>query len=327
MNEMLKLHNVTKIFSLGGFIKRRHIIAVDNVSFSIPKDKPITIALVGESGSGKTTLGRLILGFMKPTFGKIFWENKDIWKMKRSEWNLYRRNVQAVFQDPYESLDPRYKIIDTLVEPLKKFKIASSKSDSLKMITETIEAVGLRREILDKYPHQISGGEKQRILLARALLINAKLVVADEPVSMIDASLRASILNLMKDMKRNFGLSFLYITHDISTAYILADSIIVMYLGSIVESGRFEKVISDPKHPYVKVIIDSLPMPDPKRRWKSAVKLREEEEGLRPKDIMKFRSRCKFCDRCIEAREVCWKKAPPVIEIDKDHKVSCFLYA
>jgi peptide/nickel transport system ATP-binding protein len=327
MSEILKLNNVTKIFSLGGLLKKRRVIAVDNVSFSIPKGKPTTIALVGESGSGKTTVGRLVLGFIKPTSGKIFWENKDIYKMKRSEWKLYRRNVQAVFQDPYESLDPRYKVIDTLMEPLKKFKIANSRSESLKMISETIEAVGLRHEILDKYPHQISGGEKQRILLSRALLINAKLVVADEPVSMIDASLRASILNLMKDMNKNFGLSFLYITHDISTAYILADSIIVMYLGSIVESGSFEKVVSNPRHPYVKVIIDSIPLPDPKRRWKSAIKLREGEGGLTPKDMMKFRLRCKFCDRCAEAKEVCWEKTPPIIEIDKDHKVSCFLYA
>lgn len=323
---MIEVENVTKIFHVGGLLKRRRVIAVDDVSFSIP-DKPTTIALVGESGSGKTTLGRLILGFIKPTYGEILWNGKNIFRMKRSEWKLYRKNVQAIFQDPYESLDPRYKVVETLMEPVKKFKIASSREEALKMIRNAIESVGLRQEILDKYPHQLSGGERQRVLLARVLLINAKLIVADEPVSMIDASLRASILNLMRDINKKFETSFLYITHDISTAYILADSILVMYLGSIVESGRFEKVVYDPKHPYVKLLIESIPVPDPKRKWKGTVKIRESEEGLLSKDIVKFRSRCKFCERCIEAKEICWKKPPPVIEIERDHKVSCFLYA
>lgn len=323
---MIEVKNVTKIFSVGGLLRRRRIIAVDNVSFSMP-DKPTTTALVGESGSGKTTLGRLILGFVKPTSGEILWDGKNIFKMKRNEWRLYRKNVQAIFQDPYESLDPRYRIIETLIEPVKKFKIANSREEALKVICDAIENVGLRREILDKYPHQLSGGERQRVLLARALLINAKLIIADEPVSMIDASLRASILNLMKDINRRFGTSFLYITHDISTAYILADSILVMYLGSIVESGRFEKVVYNPKHPYVKLLIDSIPVPDPKKKWRGTIKIREGEEGLAPEEVVKFRSRCKFCDRCIDAKDICWKKPPPVIEVEEDHKVSCFLYA
>lgn len=324
---MIEVKNVTKIFSVGGFLRRRRIIAVDDVSFSMPRDKPTTIALVGESGSGKTTLGRLILGFIKPSSGEILWDGRNIFKMKRNEWKLCRKNVQAVFQDPYESFDPRYRIIETLMEPIKKFKIARSREEAFKIIYDTIESLGIRQEILEKYPHQLSGGERQRILLARALLIGAKLIVADEPVSMIDASLRASVLNFMKDTNKKFGLSFLYITHDFSTAYILAESILVMYLGSIVESGNFEKVVYSPKHPYVKLLIDSIPVPDPKRRWKGTIEVRESEEGLTQKDIVEFRSKCKFCDRCIEAKEICWKKPPPTIEIEKDHKVSCFLYA
>jgi len=327
VENLLESKNITKIFSVGGLLSRRRILAVDNVSFSIPADKPTTTALVGESGSGKTTIGRLILGFTKPTSGKILWQGKDIWKLRGKEWRAYRKNVQAVFQDPYESLDPRCKIVDTLMEPVEKFRLADSKSEATKIIADTIESIGLRSEILEKYPHQVSGGEKQRIMLGRALLIRANLIVADEPVSMIDASLRASVLNLMKDIKSKYDVSFIYVTHDISTAYILSDYIIITYLGSIMEYGDFDRVVTNPKHPYVKLLMDSVPIPDPRRKWKETVKLKEREESIPPKDLAKFGSRCKFCDRCAEVADICWKKPPPAIEIEQGHRASCFLYA
>jgi len=324
---LLELRNVTKIFSVGGLLRRRHILAVDDISLSIPEDRPVTVALVGESGSGKTTIGRLVLAFLKPTSGKILWQGKDVWKIDGKERQVYRKNAQAVFQDPYESLDPTYTTVDTLMEPIKKFKLAGSRSEAIKIITDTIESLGLRSDTLAMYPHQLSGGQKQRIMLARAVLLKARLIVADEPVSMIDASLRASILGLMREIKENYGVSFLYITHDISTASILADQIVVVYLGSLMEFGGFDDMVTQPMHPYVKLLMDSVPIPDPKRRWKGEVKIKEDEGEILPKDLMKFKSRCKFCQRCGEAKEICHEKPPPSVDVGKDHKVLCWLYA
>jgi len=324
---LLELKNVTKIFSVGGLLSRKRILAVDDMSLAIAEEKPITVALVGESGSGKTTIGRLILAFIRPTSGEVLWHGKNVWKLSGNERRMYRKNVQAVFQDPYESLDPRYTAVETLMEPVEQFKLAGSRGEAVKMITDMVERLGLRSDTLSKYPHQLSGGQKQRIMLARAVLLGSRLIVADEPVSMIDASLRASILGLMRDIKDDYGVSFLYITHDISTASILADQIVVVYLGSIMEYGDFDEVATNPQHPYVKLLMESVPIPDPKRRWKKAVKLKEEESEILPKDLVKFRSRCKFCRRCLEVKEICYEKPPPIIDIGNDHKVLCWLYA
>jgi len=249
MSNLLELKEVTKRFSIGGIIRRSWITAVDKISFTLPGEKASTLSLVGESGSGKTTTARLILGFIKPTSGEILYKGKNIWTMKGKEWLNYRKETQAIFQDPFAPLNPFYKVKYALMVPIKKFKLADSQSEAEKLARNSVEEVGLRAEILDKYPHQLSGGERQRIMIARTFAIRPKLVIADEPVSMVDASLRASILELMNTLQERYGTSFLYITHDLSTAYSISSDILVLYLGSIVERGDCEAVIKNPKHP------------------------------------------------------------------------------
>lgn len=324
MENLLELRNVVKRFYIEGLIRRKYVTAVDGVSFTIPGEKPTTISLVGESGSGKTTIARLILGFIKPTSGEILYKGKNIWKIKGREWWNYRREVQAIFQDPFAPLNPFYKVKHALIEPIKKFKLANSQSEADKLAKNSVENVGLRAEVLDKYPHQLSGGERQRIMIARAFAIRPKLVIADEPVSMVDASLRASILDLMNTLKEKYGTSFLYITHDLSTAYSISSSVLVLYLGTLVERGDCEAVIKNPKHPYMKMLIESVPIPDPKMRWRGKVKLKEESgESIQTK---KGGLGCKFYDRCPEVMDICRSKAPPLVEIEKNHWVACFLY-
>ena len=324
MENLLELRNVVKRFYIEGLIRRKYVTAVDGVSFTIPGEKPTTVSLVGESGSGKTTIARLILGFIKPTSGEILYKGKNIWKIKGREWWNYRREVQAIFQDPYAPLNPFYKVKHALIEPIKKFKLANSQSEADKLAKNSVEDVGLRAEVLDKYPHQLSGGERQRIMIARAFAIRPKLVIADEPVSMVDASLRASILDLMNTLKEKYGTSFLYITHDLSTAYSISSSVLVIYLGTIVERGDCEAVIKNPKHPYMKMLIESVPIPDPKMRWRRKVKLKEESgESIQTK---KGRLGCKFYDRCPEVMDICRSKAPPLVEVERNHWVACFLY-
>jgi len=324
MENLLELRNVVKRFYIEGLIRRKYVTAVDGVSFTIPGEKPTTVSLVGESGSGKTTIARLILGFIKPTSGEILYKGKNIWKITGREWWNYRREVQAIFQDPYAPLNPFYKVKHALIEPIKKFKLANSQSEADKLAKNSVEDVGLRAEVLDKYPHQLSGGERQRIMIARAFAIRPKLVIADEPVSMVDASLRASILDLMNTLKEKYGTSFLYITHDLSTAYSISSSVLVIYLGTIVERGDCEAVIKNPKHPYMKMLIESVPIPDPKMRWRRKVKLKEESgESIQ---IKKGRLGCKFYDRCPEVMDICRSKAPPLVKVERNHWVACFLY-
>ncbi|MGN6485596.1 MAG: ABC transporter ATP-binding protein, partial [Thermomicrobiales bacterium] len=262
---LLEMRSVTQIF---GNPEKGGTIALNDMTFTIPEDKPIFTSLVGESGSGKTTFARLLLGFQHPTQGEIRYRGKDVRSLNGAESRQFRHDVQAVFQDPFEVYNPFYKVDHLLDVPIRKFKLAKSKAQAHAMMEEALVAVGLDpRVTLGRYPHQLSGGQRQRITVARALLLKPKVIIADEPVSMVDASLRASILGTLRDLHDSYGISFLYITHDLTTAYQVSDDILVLYKGNVVESGDVVPVIKDPQHPYTRLLVSSIPWPDPSMRW------------------------------------------------------------
>ncbi|MEM1516406.1 MAG: ABC transporter ATP-binding protein [Thermofilum sp.] len=320
VHSLLELRNVTKIFSTGVLFFRQRIVAVDDVSFRIPGERPVVFTLAGESGSGKTTIARLILGFLKPDKGDIVYRGRNLTAFSSKDWNWYRREVQAVFQDPYAAYNPIYTVDRVLFTPLKKYRLTFSDSEASEMVAKALESVGLRpEEILGRYPYELSGGQRQRVLLARSLLLKPRLIIADEPVSMLDASLRAEVLNLMLDLKNKVGVSFLYITHDLSTASYISDFLAIMYRGVLVETGPIDEVIEEPLHPYTKLLLDSIPVPDPNKRWTSRVVLPPREY------TEEKRMGCKFYDRCLLRMNICKDNVPPP-KIINSRVVRCFLY-
>ncbi len=267
MTPLLEARNVTKIFG-GGLFSKQRAPALKDFSLAIESQSPSIIAVVGESGSGKSTMARLFLGFETPTYGEVLYRGKDLRRLSRREWDEFRKDVQAVFQDPFEVYNSFYKVDHVLQMAVDKFRLARSRREGQALIEETLRAVGLSPEAtLGRYPHQLSGGQRQRIMVARALLLRPKLIIADEPVSMIDASLRATVLANLRQLKENFGISLIYITHDLTTAYQISDSIIVLYRGEVVEAGDPEQVVKRPQHAYTQLLISSIPRPDPNRRW------------------------------------------------------------
>lgn len=317
---LIEAKNVTKIFSSKSIFRRISIKAVDNVSFAIPKDKVTITTLAGESGSGKSTMARLLLGLETPTSGEILYKGMRVHKMSKKEMFSYRRAVQAVFQDPYGSYNPFYTVKHALSVPIKKFKLVA-KGEERKLMEEALEAVHINPEIINKFPHELSGGERQRILIARALLLRPELIVADEPVSMIDASLRAEILNTMRELKEKFGISFIYITHDLSTAYYISDQILVMYRGSIVEGGDIEAVLKKPAHPYLQNLISSIPIPDPEKRWQKKIAIKTEEITYKTGE-----QGCKYLGRCQLAMDRCLKESPSFVFVGSNHYVACHFF-
>src|SRR6266568_4105701 len=267
MTAFLECRHVTKIFG-GGLFSRGQNTALEDFSLQITSQPPSITAIVGESGSGKTTLARLLLGVIAPTRGEVRYLGKTFGSMTGAERRAFRRDVQVIFQDPYDAYNPFYKIDHVLAKPIANFQLASSKSEGRGLIKEALEAVGLRPEdTLGRYPHQLSGGQRQRIMVARALLAKPRLIIADEPVSMVDASLRATILGSLRKLNQDFGISVLYITHDLTTAYQISQNIIVLYGGSVSEAGDVELVVQHPKHPYTQLLIGSIPSPNPRHRW------------------------------------------------------------
>jgi len=316
---LLELRGVSKTFVSGFLFFRRKVVAVDKVSFSIPGEKPTVFVLAGESGSGKSTIARIILRFIKPDEGEVLYRGRNILAFNSKELLLYRREVQAVFQDPYSAFNPVYPVDHILSITARRMGVAQGKEVD-EVIDEALVSVGLRpEEIRGKYPYQLSGGQRQRVLLARALILRPKLIVADEPVSMLDASLRAEILNLMLDLKAKHGVSFLYITHDLSTASYVGDYIAVLYKGSLVEMGPIDDVISSPYHPYTQLLMSSIPVPDPSRRWQERVAAPEVSAARGPV------SGCKFYDRCPLRKEEC-RRAPPTLKKIGNRYVACYLY-
>ncbi|MEJ7839432.1 MAG: ABC transporter ATP-binding protein [Thermomicrobiales bacterium] len=264
---LLQLEKATTIFGRGA----SETVANKDVSLALDEHESRLISIVGESGSGKTTAARCLLGLQKPTSGQALWRGKDIYKLKKQERFMFRREVQAVFQDPYGIYNPFYKINRVFDLTISKFKLADGNTEKLELIDDALKAVNLRpHDVLGRYPHQLSGGERQRVMLARAYLVKPKVIVADEAISMLDVAVRAVIMNILMDFRENLGISTVFITHDLSAAYYLGGDIMVMQRGRVVETGSSVDVMNNPQDDYTKLLLSSIPSPDPDQRWGSA---------------------------------------------------------
>lgn len=324
MKSLLEAQNVTRIFG-SGLLHKGHNVAVDGVSLIINEDKPSITAIAGESGSGKTTLARLLLGVIQPTSGSILYRGRGLTSMDSRARKEFRREVQAIFQDPYEAYNPVYKVDQTLTTPVRKFGLVRSREEASQRIDTSLRMAGLRpEETLGRYPHQLSGGQRQRIMVARALLLNPRVILADEPVSMVDASLRATILESLVKLKRDLGISLVYITHDLTTAYQVSQNIYVLYRGSVAEVGSVEKVIRDPKHPYTRLLVSSVPLPDPDLKWGGESQI--ETKAAKPSAPVTELRGCKFANRCPYVMAECWEAPPPLFLTDDDRAVACYLH-
>ena len=326
MPPLLEARHVRKVFRSGTlFGEVMETVAVNDFSLTIDADEPSFTTIAGESGSGKTTIARLLLGVTDPTEGEVLYQGKSLRGMAREQQLAFRQDVQAIFQDPFEVYNPFYKIDHILTTPIEKFKLASSSSEAEEMILKALETVGLRPdETLGRYPHQLSGGQRQRITIARALLLEPKLIIADEPVSMVDASLRATILESLHKLYRDFGISFIYITHDLTTAYQVSESIVVLYHGCVAEAGDVEKVIKEPEHPYTRELIRSIPVPDPGSGWIDTPVEEKAEEDV--EEGVERLSGCKYVPRCTHATERCTRQLPELFRTSEERAVACYLY-
>jgi len=294
--------------------------AVDGINFKIKKGE--IFGLAGESGSGKTTTGRVILRLTEPTSGKILFQGKDITNISEEELKRIRRKMQIIFQDPYESINPRMTVFDILAEPLRVQKLASG-VELEERVYKALENVDLipPEDFVWRFPHELSGGQRQRVATGRALIVNPDFIVADEPVSMLDVSIRAEILNLMFDLRKRYGVTFLYITHDLALARHICDDIAIMYLGKLMEMGPTEQIISEPLHPYTEALIKAVPNPDPHAERVEAVIKGEIPSPISPPSGCRFHTRCpKYIGN------ICKEKEPPFVRVGKEHFVACHLY-
>lgn len=313
MRHLLELNSVSKFYGKGA----KQISALEDIDLCIEIDRPEIFTIAGESGSGKSTLANLILGFDSPSKGEVVINGKSL---RDGVDKSFYRDVQAIFQDPFGVYNPFYRIEHVFNLVIKNFGLASQGRDARKLIEESLNIVGLEGEdVLRKYPHQLSGGQRQRLMMARAFMMKPKLIVADEPVSMVDASLRASILDVMMRLRDEHGISFVYITHDLSTAYQVGDSIMMLYQGRIAEIGNAEEVISRPQHPYVKLLIDSVPKPDPNQPWTDIIELPDEESARTPHNVG-----CRYFDRCSHRMNICTERTPSLQPV-LGHLASCHL--
>lgn len=318
MANLLELRNVSKTFSRG-LINAKSTVALQNISLTLKEDEPTIMTVAGESGSGKTTLAMLLLGFIPPSTGQIIYRGRDITTLQGEDRLAFRREVQAVFQDPFAVFNPFYTVDHLLTVPIKQFKLAQTATEARAKMDEALTAVGLRPEdVLGRFPHQLSGGQRQRINVARALLLKPRLLIADEPVSMVDASLRASILETLRNLQRDHGVSIIYITHDLTTAYHIAKSIIVLYRGGVMEAGDVDQVIKSPQHPYTRLLVDSIPWPTLDQRWGS--------DTIKAREAGGSSVGCPFRSRCPMAMEQC-KTQPPLFQIKPTQAAACYLHA
>ncbi|MFQ5835259.1 MAG: ABC transporter ATP-binding protein [bacterium] len=316
---LMEVRNLKKYFPLrGGFLSRivEETRAVDGVSFSI---KPMeTLGLVGESGSGKTTVARAILRLSSITDGQVLFEGRDIFKLDRKELRKLRQRLQIIFQDPHASLNPRMSVEEIVGEAILIHHLARG-SEKKEKLVKLLEIVGLSAHYLRRYPHEFSGGERQRIGIARALAVDPRLIVCDEPVSALDVSIQAQIINLLKDLQRRFGLSYLFIAHDLSVVRHIAHRVAVMYLGKIVELATRDRVYTSPQHPYTEALLSAVPIPDPTVKQKRIVLKGEMPSPVNPP------SGCYFHPRCPYAEPICQQKTPALEDLGEQHWVACHL--
>ena len=317
MDEILRVEHLSKFFIKKGIFSSQVVTvkATDDVSFSVKKGEVFVLA--GESGSGKSTIAKLILKALDSDSGKIFFENKEI-KNDQKSLEQIRMNCQMIQQDPYDSINPRMKVGDIVLEPLEIHNVGT-KEDRQKRVIEVLQEVKLEpaEDILKKFPHMLSGGQRQRVVLARALAIKPKIILADEPVSMLDVSIRAEMLELMKELQKKHGISFIYITHDLATARYFGQRIAILYLGRIVEIGPIDEVLLKPKHPYTQALIDAISEPDPDNIHKI------KEIRIKDPPDSNIKEGCRFQSRCPYVFEKC-KIEPTLEEIDTNHFVACY---
>lgn len=319
-DNILEVKNLMKHFPIKAGVLQRtvgHVKAVDGVSFTIKRGE--TLGLVGESGCGKTTIGRTILRLTEPTDGEAVINGVDIFKMKKSELRPLRPKIQMIFQDPYSSLDPRMPVGEIIGEAVREHNIVP-KSEYRDYVIKVMKDCGLRPYYIDRYPHEFSGGQRQRICIARALALNPDLIVADEPVSALDVSIQAQVINLMKDLQRDRGLTYLFISHDLSVVEHISDNVGVMYLGNLVEMAPKKELFRTPMHPYTKALLSAVPIPNPNVKMNRTILEGDIPSPANPP------SGCKFHTRCPHAMEICKTEAPAFIDHGKNHKVACHLY-
>jgi oligopeptide transport system ATP-binding protein len=318
-NVLLEAKNVVKYFPIKGGILLKEIAsvkAVDDVSLSIKEGE--TVGLVGESGCGKTTFGRAVLRLEEPTSGDVFFEGQNILKADKKQMQALRENMQIIFQDPYSSLNPRKTVSHIIGEPLLVHGMKSRKQRQQRVL-ELLRVVGLRKEHMRRYPHQFSGGQRQRIGVARALALNPKLIVCDEAVSALDVSIQAQVINLLKDLQDEFGLTYLFISHDLSVVEHVSDRVAVMYLGKIVEIASSKMLYKNPLHPYTQALLSAVPIPDPSLQRANRIILK----GDVPSPIDPPPG-CSFHPRCLYARDTCRQSEPTLKEINQEHFAACF---
>ena len=314
---LLEVNNLKKYFPIKGGVFSQtigYVYAVDDVSFTV--DKGETLGLVGESGCGKSTTGRSILRLIEPTDGKIYFEGQDVTALDKNAMRSLRREMQIIFQDPYASLNPRMTVGSIVGEPLEIHKIARG-SEKTERVASLLHKVGLRAEDMRKYPHEFSGGQRQRIGIARAIALNPKLIVCDEPVSALDVSIQAQVINLLEDLQEEFGLSYLFIAHNLNVVEHISDRVAVMYLGQIVELASDIDLYNDPQHPYTEALLSAVPIPDP-----TVTKKRIILEGDVPSPIDPP-SGCHFHTRCMYKEKICEEEAPEFKHIGGGHWVAC----
>ena len=310
---LLDVKNLKKYFKT----PKGMLHAVDDVTFTIEKGK--TLGVVGESGCGKSTTGRAILRLLEPTSGEVFFDGVDVVKLSPEEMRKKRTEMQIIFQDPFSRLNPRKTISQIIADPLKINKIITDKNEQLDRVRELMETVGLAERLINTYPHELDGGRRQRIGIARALALNPKFIVCDEPVSALDVSIQAQILNLMKELQRKMGLTYMFITHDLSVVNHFSDDIAVMYLGKLIEKAPSEELFAHPTHPYTQALLSAIPIPSLDKKRERILLKGEITSPIEPPKA------CRFAQRCPYATDRCRNEEPQLKEISKGHFVSCFL--
>jgi len=319
VTNLIEVKNLKKWFwtgsALGG--RKQAVHAVDGISFSIAHRE--VFGLVGESGCGKTTCGKVILRIHEPTSGKIFYDSEDITQIKRKDLIRLKEKMMIIYQDPFGSLDPRMTIGRAIAEPMEVHKTLA-KAERQQKVMALMEKVGLSSDQINRYPHEFSGGQRQRIGIARALVTDPEFVVADESVSALDVSIQAQIINLLKDLQEEFGLTMLFIAHDLSVIKHVCDRVAVMYLGKIVETAPKKALFSDPKHPYTKALLSAIPIPDPKKRKRGQILMGDVPSPINPP------SGCRFHTRCPNVMSICKEAEPAMIAVSDSHQVACYLY-